>query len=138
MIWDRLFTKKESEQVSKHQQLKYTLIGDGLKPGVAPHGAIVRTPLQVRVPPGTGAVLHLGIKFDRTCLVFPHGNLNAWRVEGKAQVRISGVVGDSLLPPDTNIVFWVNNISDSELVIEDTEAVFDVIPLPDVDISKAK
>lgn len=132
----RLFTEEKEPQVSKKNELKYTRIGDGLKPGAAPHGAVVRLPLELLVLPGNSAVLKLGISFNRACLVLPKGDLNARRLDGNVDVRVSGVSGDSLLPPDTEVVIWVNNRSDKEIRLDERTAVFDAIPVPDVEVSE--
>ena len=132
----RLFSDEKEPQVSKKNELKYKRIGDGLKPGAAPHGAVIRLPLELLVLPGNSAVMKLGVSFDRTCLILPKGDLNARRLDGNVDVRVSGVAGDSLLPADTEVVIWVNNRSEKEIRLEERQAVFDAVPLPDVEVSE--
>lgn len=138
MIFSRLFKKREEILPSKNSDTYYELLNDGIRPGVSPYSYIVRTPVGVRIESGDSRVLKLGIKFDRACLIVPRGILSAAVADGSVDVRVSGVGGDILLPPDTEVVVWVNNRSRNDFSLLEQEALFDVIPLPPVEQPKKR
>ncbi len=99
--WLRGILGGERDDMAKKSEprvVQYSLLDDGVSPGKAPYGAVLRLPLDLELVPNQPQMINLGVSFDTAVLVFP---TKTFSDDAGIHVRFAGCVEGRLLLPDS-------------------------------------
>lgn len=137
-MWLKRFFIKDIEEESNMAKkvFTYKVHGDGVKPGVAPHGLVLRSPIDLSLKPGQSTSLDLLVSVDASCLAFVRNPIaNEMINDGDLVVYVSNAASGVLLNADERPVLFLANKSQSKTFdVSVKDALIELVPQQDVTV----